>query len=138
MATRLVLFLILFIFFFLPHHIHAAKPRPKVQKSYGGFCQSYSSARLSRTTNSIAVSFGNLGLVKRISYELSYTANGILQGAMGSIAIHGQAIDSRDLYFGTCSHGVCTPHYNIRNATLLISTLTKQRSVCTKRYRIKI
>ena len=99
---------------------------------------SYSSARLSRSTNSIIVTFQNLTNAKRVQYELSYLANGIAQGAMGTITTTGLVSDSRDLYFGTCSHGVCTPHYNITNAILLVTTQLTSGGTNTKRYRIKI
>lgn len=99
---------------------------------------SYSTAKLSRSTNSIVVTFQNLSSTKRVSYELSYLANGVPQGAMGSITTTGLVSDSRDLYFGTCSHGVCTPHYNITNATLLITAQLTSGGTNSKRYRIKI
>lgn len=121
----------------------AAKPRLKktstsAVKSTGVSC---SSAKLSRATNSIIVSFINLQNVSKISYELSYTADGIPKGAMGSIAVTGQVTDSRDLYFGTCSHGVCTPDANIYalpKPTLVIRTYLKNGAVNTKRYIIKL
>lgn len=83
------------------------------------------------------VTFVNLTNVSRITYTLSYTANGIEQGAMGSLVPSG-ATDSRDLYFGTCSHGVCTPHRGIQKATLVIETQLKSGKKNIKRYRIKI
>jgi len=99
---------------------------------------SYSTAKLSRSTNSVIVTFQNLGSVKRITYALSYTANGISQGAMGTVQTAGLVSDSRDLYFGTCSHGVCTPHYNIKNATLIVTTYLTSGQTNTKRYRINM
>lgn len=96
---------------------------------------SYSSAKLSRPTNSVIVSFFNLGNVSKISYTLSYSANGISQGVGGSITPSG-ASDSRDLYFGTCSHGVCTPHTNIKNARLTVTTFLKSGGKHVKLYRI--
>jgi hypothetical protein len=129
-------FIIYMVLFTTP--ISAAKLR--VWKSGGGGTVgiSYSSAKLSRTTNSIIITFQNLTDVKRIQYELSYLTNGTAQGAMGTITPTGLVSDSRDLYFGTCSHGVCTPHYNITNATLLITTQLNSGGTNTKRYRIKI
>jgi hypothetical protein len=66
-----------------------------------------------------------------------YTANGIDKGDVGSLTPTGTT-ESRDFYFGTCSHGVCTPHYNIRDASLLIETTLKNGRINTKRYLIKI
>lgn len=98
---------------------------------------SFSKVSLSRPTHSAVVTFMNLSKVKRIEYALSYTANGISQGVMGSFAPAGQSTDSRDLYFGTCSKGVCTPHVGIQNATLTVTTTTTSGGTNTKRYRFK-
>lgn len=116
--------------------VSAAKIRVRKAKTVGGV--SYSTAKLSRSTNSVIVTFQNLGSVKRITYELSYIANGVSQGAMGTVQTAGLVSDSRDLYFGTCSHGVCTPHYNIKNAALTITTHLTNGQTNTKRYRINM
>ncbi len=116
--------------------ILAAKPRVKrVTAGGSNVGGSYSSAKLSRATNSI-VAFFNLGNVSKISYMLSYTGSGFTQGVVGSIVPKGPT-DQRDLYFGTCSKGVCTPHYNITNARLTITTILKSGSRNVKLYRIK-
>lgn len=98
----------------------------------------YSKARLSRNTNSVIVTFQNLSNVKSISYTLSYKSGSTEQGAMGSITPTGAATETRDLYFGTCSHGVCTAHRNITGATLTIQSNLKNGKTNTKLYRIKI
>lgn len=122
--------------------VEAAKPRTPVKPaaksavSYGAI--GYSKAKLSRNTNSVIVTFMNLGNVSKITYTLSYTANGIEQGAMGSLTPNGNATDSRDVYFGTCSHGVCTPHRGIQNAALLVETRLKNGKTNTKRYVIRL
>jgi hypothetical protein len=118
--------------------VNAAKLRIKKSTGGSGTSLSYSSAKLSRSTNSIIVTFQNLTNTKRVQYELNYLANGVQQGAMGTISTTGLVSDSRDLYFGTCSHGVCTPHYNITNATLVVTAQLTSGSTNTKRYRIKI
>ena len=118
----------------------AAKPRVRsvANKNVGAVAAGYSKAKLSRNTNSVIVTFLNLGSVARITYTLSYTANGIEQGAMGSLVPSGSSTESRDLYFGTCSHGVCTPHRGIQKAVLLIETQLNSGKTHVKRYRIKI
>lgn len=117
--------------------VYAAKKRVKSTAVSNTKSVSYSTAKLSRTTNSIMLSFLNLSGVSKVTYELSYTANGIPQGAMGSVIPNGNT-DSRDLYFGTCSKGVCTPHTNITHASLLIRTMLKSGNINTKRYAIKL
>jgi hypothetical protein len=98
---------------------------------------SYSQAKLSRNTNSVVINFQNLDKITKISYELSYIATGIPQGVAGTITPSNTS-DQRDLYFGTCSKGVCTPHTNIVNAQLIIRAYLKSGSTYTKLYRIKI
>lgn len=120
-------------------HVTAAKLRVKVAAPKGtAVASGYSKAKLSRITNSVFVTFQNLSNVKSITYTLSYTGSGNEQGVMGSITPSGAATETRDLYFGTCSHGVCTEHRNIRNASLTILTTLTSGKTNTKIYRIKI
>jgi hypothetical protein len=136
------LFLLIFLIIFsanngiILHKVYAAKKR--VFGSATTYVSgSYSSAKLSRGTNSVFVTFPNLTNVKKITYTLSYSANGIPQGAMGSVIPTGTS-DGRDLYFGTCSKGVCTPHYNIKNAFLLVNTTLKSGGINVKKYVLKV
>ncbi len=115
----------------------AAKLRVRRKTASGKSAVSYSSAKLSRPTNSVIVTFLNLQSVKSVSYELSYDANGIAQGATGTL-IPTSSSEVRDLYFGTCSKGVCTPHYNIADAELIVRATLKTGASRTKLYRIKI
>ena len=134
-------FFLALIFSLLPNFftpVYAAKLRAKrssVPKTPG---ISYSSARLSRATNSVIVTFLNLNQVKSSTYTLSYQASGFSQGVVGTVVPTGQASDSRDLYFGTCSRGVCTAHYNMKNVVLLVETALSSGGVYTKRYKIKV
>ena len=139
------LFVVLFLSALALAHlspVEAAKPRTPAAtavKSFGsGTTTGYSKAKLSRNTNSVILTFMNLGSVSKITYTLSYTANGIEQGAMGSLTPTGNTTDSRDVYFGTCSHGVCTPHRGIQNASLVVETHLKNGRTNVKRYKIRI
>lgn len=98
---------------------------------------SYSQAKLSRATHSIFLTLTNLTTVSRVDYVLHYTANGLSQGAIGSAVPQGKSTDTRDVYFGTCSKGVCTPHSNITNAKLTVTTTLKSGKIHSKRYVIK-
>ncbi|MBI5614270.1 hypothetical protein HY947_05070 [Candidatus Gottesmanbacteria bacterium] len=130
----------LFVFFFTllfseKNRVFAAKKRIRqaasAVKSVG-----YSSVKISRPTHSIVISFINLSNVKKASYTLSYNASGIDQGVVGSLVPSGSS-ESRDLYFGTCSKGVCTPHTNISRAALVITTSLKSGGSTSKRYTIR-
>ncbi len=131
----LFLFFLFSFLFLLPTPVGAAKKRIRAPKIAG---VSYSSARLSRGTNSVVAALLHLDTTKRVEYVLSYTANGIGQGVVGSLTPTGQMSDSRDLYFGTCSKGVCTPHYNIQGATLTITTTLTSGATYIKRYRLRV
>lgn len=117
--------------------VYAAKPRvqksapPSSKKAVAGV--SYSSAKLSAASRSVIVSFFNLDKVSKISYLLNYTGSGQAQGVGGTITPSGKT-DSRELYFGTCSKGVCTPHYTIKSATLIVTATLKSGGTRTKRY----
>lgn len=134
---RLLLFIGIILALSLSTSVHAAKPRAQknppavIKKVVAGV--SYSSARLSSASRSVIVSFSNLDKVNKISYMLSYTGSGQVQGVGGAIIPNG-ATDSRELYFGTCSKSVCTPHYSIKNAKLLVTATLKSGGTRTKRY----
>lgn len=121
-----------------PLTVEAAKPRVRKSTAAKSAGVAYSSAKLSRPTNNIKLTFLNLDRVNKVDYLLNYTANGKQEGAGGRVTPGGQATDSRALYFGTCSKGVCTPHTSIKNATLLVTTTLKSGATHVKRYRIKI
>ena len=110
-------------------------PVKKTVKKTSGV--SYSQAKLSRATHSMVLTMINLATVSRVDYVLNYSANGLSQGAVGSAVPGGKTTDSRNLYFGTCSKGVCTPHINITNAKLTVTTTLKSGKIHSKRYLIK-
>ncbi len=123
-------------FFLLTAPVYAAKPRvmkrvPATARATAGI--SYSSAKLSSPSRSVVVSFFNLDQISKISYLLNYTGSGQSQGVGGAITPSGST-DGRDFYFGTCSKGVCTPHYTIKNAKLAVTATLKSGRTRTKRY----
>lgn len=137
----LTFFFIAFVSLFLLDASPASAAKARVARKSGApraAGVAYSSAKLSRSTNSVVLTFLNLSKVKSVTYTLSYVANGIPQGAIGTLAASSQQTDSRDLYFGTCSHGVCTPHYNLKNVTILVNTRLLSGTTHSKRYRIKV
>lgn len=124
------------LLFVFPHATLAAKKRVRKAAAPRAVGVTYSTAKLNRASRSAVVTFINQTNVAKVDYELEYTANGIPQGVIGSISSQGSTT-FRDLYFGTCSKGVCTPHYGITNATLIVTTTLKSGATNTKRYRFK-
>lgn len=131
MYLRTIIIIFAFLFF-VSTDVFAAKKRIRAPKAIG---ISYSAAKLSRGTNSIVITFKNLTKVKKVEYTLSYTANGIPQGVIGSFAPGSTNV--RDVYFGTCSKGVCTPHYGITNVQLVVTTTLTSGVTNTKKYTAK-
>jgi len=113
-----------------------SKPAYALKKRIRAARAVYSSAKLSRGTHSVIATFYALPGVTKFDYTLSYSANGIPQGVVGSFVPAGQN-DSRDLYFGTCSKGVCTPHYGITGASLTITATLSGGATYIKRFAIK-
>jgi hypothetical protein len=132
MKRTLIVVLIIFLLLMSAQSapVFALKKRIRAAKAV------YSSAKLSRGTHSVVATFYAVAGVSKFDYVLSYSANGIPQGVVGSFVPSG-ANDSRDLYFGTCSKGVCTPHYGISGASLTITATTTGGATYIKRYTIK-
>ena len=79
------------------------------------------SASVAKNKRSMAVTFSNLTNVKTIKYQLTYNSNKGAQGAGGSIKVAKNTKTlSRTLLFGTCSHGVCSYHSNLKNIVLSV------------------
>jgi hypothetical protein len=84
----------------------------------------------------LLINFSNFGNIQSGSYELTYQANGVGQGAGGSIILGDT--DTKTLLFGTCSTGVCTFHTNITGAKLTITSTLKTGQKVLKTYRIRV
>ncbi len=123
--------LIVFLLLFSSKQVFALKKRIRAARAV------YSSAKLSRGSHSVVATFNVLPGVARFDYTLSYAANGIEQGVVGSFVPTGGGSESRDLYFGTCSKGVCTPHYGITNASLTVTATLRGGATYIKRYSLK-
>ena len=92
--------------------------------------------RLQSNHLALLIDFSGFDNIKSGSYELTYTASGIGQGAGGSILLGDSS--TKTLLFGTCSKGVCTYHTNITNARLTITSNLNNGLKVIKTYRIKV
>lgn len=124
--------LVLFIIFFstltlslaFTSHPVEAKWKAKASSKNPSF-----SASVAKNKRSTVVTFANLSNVKSISYQLTYDSNKGPQGAGGTIKVTLAKNQSRTLLFGTCSHGVCTYHTNLKNAKLSVDFTLKSGGV---------
>ena len=120
----------------------ARKRTPKVlQKTPSAITYSASQGVSSKVRfrpdrQALLITFSGFNNIQSGSYELTYTANGVPQGAGGSIILDDTS--TKTLLFGTCSGGVCKYHSNITNAKLIITSITKSGQKIVKPYRIRV
>jgi len=132
--------------FVFPLSVFAARERVRVQppttsgsapagySSYGG---ASSSVKLRDDRRAIILTLSNMGNCRSVSYQLTYLTNGVSQGVMGKVDPALEPTATRELLFGTCSHGVCTYHTNISNMRLTIKSFLHSGQTLIKPYRIK-
>lgn len=138
-----ILFIILSLFLSIPSEIWAAKLRTtrgktttatRVSRSTGGVTYS---VKFRSDRKGIILNLSRLDNASSVSYELTYTSNGITQGVRGSIKPTGSS-ETRELLFGTCSGNVCRYHTNIRDARLVITSKLKSGKTTRKPYRLRV
>lgn len=95
------------------------------------------SPRLRKDRRALLVTFSNLNVVNSFTYELTYLGSGVDQGVFGSVTPKGEASTSRELLFGTCSHGVCRYHTNISGMKFKVTATLKNGQTINKRYKVK-
>jgi len=139
-----MIFLVIIFLFLLssPSSVYSLRTRTrKVKKSTSHKISSSSQGvkayvRFRPDRQGLLISISDFNDVESVSYEVLYTANGLPQGVGGTINIGD--LEIKNLYFGTCSSGVCTPHQNITNARLSIISILKDKTVVLKPFRIKV
>jgi len=143
MRRKLIFLTLFFSFLFLfASPSHALRKRVRKPKKGSSSRVNYSSkgvrarVRFRSDRRGLLINFSGFDNLKSVSYELLYNGNGLSQGVSG-MAVIGDT-ETKDLYFGTCSSGACTPHRNITNARLSIISVLKDGTVVLKPFRIKV
>lgn len=138
----LIIFFILFVLFNVPIE---AKVLPRfssgktVSKSVKSAVSGISvSPRLRADRKALNVYFSGLSRANSVSYTLIYTTNGKDEGVGGSIDSSVGDAATRELFFGTCSSGVCRNHTNITNMRLEVTSDLTNGKKTLKRFRIKV
>lgn len=85
----------------------------------------------------ILFSFSNFSGIESVAYSFLYKSNGMQQGAGGAVRSDNNPGMERELLFGTCSTSVCTYHYNLTGARLVLTAKMTNGSTVSKSYRIK-
>ena len=122
-----------------PEAIQAARTRTRKPKAAAvqttGARGITSSVRFRPDRRGLILNFSGFENVASIRYELVYQANGIAQGAGGTVSSDSNT--NRELLFATCSGSVCTYHTKITNARLSIVSTLRNGTIVLKPYRIK-
>jgi len=142
MTKKVLLFIMVFsLSFFFPKAAVAAKKRvwkvTPVSKGAAAATKPGASVSLRKDYQALIINFYGLNLTNSVSYELTYVANGIEQGVFGAVSPSEGNSTSKTLYFGTCSHAVCTPHKNLKQMRLTISFRLKTGKTLIKKYKVK-
>ncbi len=133
-----LLFVLLLLF---PPSVSAARKRlPKnrsPQRAVAAPTQGVKAqVRFRADRRALLINFSGFDLLDSGSYELTYKANGIPQGAGGSIILGDTS--TKTILFGTCSGGVCNYHQNITDSQLKIISILKSGIKVIKPYRIRV
>jgi len=96
------------------------------------------SPRLRFDRGALVVYFGNLNKANSVTYTLMYQSSGVDQGVSGTLdSANGNSL-TRELYFGTCSSGVCRPHGDLSNMKLEVTSDLTSGKKTLKRFKIRI
>lgn len=85
----------------------------------------------------IDATFSNLSSASSVSYVFSYDTHGTTQGASGSINT-AENNTTREIIFGTCSHGVCRYDYGITNAKFVVTLNLASGRRIVRTFRLKV
>lgn len=96
-----------------------------------------SSVRFKTNRLGVVLTLSGLNNASSVTYELTYTAAGIPQGARGTVSGAGNTA-SRELLFGTCSKNVCRWHTNITAARLTVTSKLNSGITTRKAFRLKV
>ncbi|MBI3289832.1 hypothetical protein HYZ78_00365 [Candidatus Microgenomates bacterium] len=118
-----------------------AKQGTTVSKSTTGAVSSKGGVKISVKFKSgksgIVATFSDLEKASSVAYSLTYSQRGIKEGAGGTLSdLTGTQV--RELFFATCSHGVCRYHTGIKNARFVVTTTLPNGKKIGKAFRLKI
>lgn len=119
----------------LPHARKSSSTSSRAVRSTRGVT---AGVRFRGDRRGIVVTFSNLSIAKAINYQLSYSVRGTTQGAGGALSPGSPDPSTRELIFGTCSHGVCRYDSGITNARFTVTTTLKNGLKIVKRFRLKV
>jgi hypothetical protein len=130
------------LFFVSSESAYAKKilPRAKVSKGVASKVVGSNpsvSVRFRSDRMAIIASFANLSKASSVTYMLSYNTRGTMQGAQGSVNVS-ENNTSREIIFGTCSHGVCRYDYGISNAKFIVTIKLPNGKKIVKTFSLRV
>ena len=139
--SKKILFLILSFVLVLVFPAKALAAKVRTSRGAGGAISiggGYSSsAKFKANRLGIILSLYGLKYTDSVSYELTYTSEGIPQGVISTV----QATENnttREMLFGTCSKNVCRWHTNIKDSKLVVTAKLKSGKTLRKTYKIRV
>lgn len=134
---KLSLFLLLLLFLVIPSSSYAAKAKKqaKAKSVASSQMQIGVNPQLVQSKRTLRIVFTKIKNVKTITYEVTYNANGVSQGVMGTITPK-KPSETRNVLLGTCSGKVCVYHTGITNLQLKVTATYKSGAVSSKTYPI--
>lgn len=139
--TALVLGLFLFL---TPGQAFAKKILPRAKPAAGGVKTTRGattgpsvSVKFRSDRRAIVASFSNLSQASSVTYMFSYNTRGTTQGAQGSVNTS-ENNTSREIIFGTCSHGVCRYDSAISGAKFVVTIKLPSGKKIVKTFNLKV
>lgn len=93
--------------------------------------------KFKKNKNLVELDFKNLDYVKSFTFTLIYTHDGITEAVVDSVIPGVLKKIEKDVFLGTCSQGVCTPHFNPKNIKLQVDGLYVNNQAFSKAINIK-
>ena len=116
-------------------------PRAKFTSAAGSSIQTstgpYTTVKFRPDRLGIDVTFANLSQAQSVSYLFSYNTRGTTQGAQGSVN-PSENNTTREIIFGTCSHGVCRYDSGISGAKFVVTITLPDGRKIIKTYFLKV
>lgn len=86
----------------------------------------------------IIATFGNLKIARKVDYFLSYATRGTTQGVSGTLNSSSSDPTTREMIFGSCSHGVCRFDTGITNARFVVTIYLTNGQKVIKSFKLKV
>ena len=143
MRKAFLLILLLGIFFLaFPGSAHARKLLPRAKPAVAGTSKVVSSGpsvsvKFRSDRRAIVATFSNLNKASSVTYMLSYNTRATTQGAQGSVNVS-ENNTSREIIFGTCSHGVCRYDSGISGAKFVVTIKLPNGRKTIKTFNLKV